>query len=152
MAEVVRRLRNFIDGAFVDASDGPEADIVDPSTGEAIATAPDLRSRGRGRGLRLPPSTAFGAWSRTTPSERQRALLKIADALESRADEFVAVESAEHRQADRADRLRGTAAERGPTAVLRGSRPAARGSARPVNTWPGTRPTSDANRSAWSPR
>ena len=32
-------------------------------------------------------------WADTTPSERQRALLKIADALEKRAQEFVEVES-----------------------------------------------------------
>jgi betaine-aldehyde dehydrogenase len=36
---------------------------------------------------------AFTAWKETTPSERQRALLKIADALEAHADELVAIES-----------------------------------------------------------
>ena len=38
-------------------------------------------------------ASAFESWRDTTPSERQRALLKIADALEARAEEFVAVES-----------------------------------------------------------
>ncbi len=37
-------------------------------------------------------SKAFEDWRDSTPSERQRALLKIADALESRADELVAIE------------------------------------------------------------
>src|SRR5207244_7287684 len=36
---------------------------------------------------------AFPAWRDATPSERSLALLKIADAIESRADEFVAAES-----------------------------------------------------------
>jgi betaine-aldehyde dehydrogenase len=36
---------------------------------------------------------AFGGWRDATPGERSLALLKIADALESRADEFVAAES-----------------------------------------------------------
>src|ERR671930_358411 len=36
---------------------------------------------------------AFESWRETTPSERQRALLRIADALEERADELVEVES-----------------------------------------------------------
>jgi betaine-aldehyde dehydrogenase len=36
---------------------------------------------------------AFVDWRDSTPSERQRALLKIADAIEARADEFVAIES-----------------------------------------------------------
>jgi betaine-aldehyde dehydrogenase len=38
-------------------------------------------------------SAAFEGWRDSTPSERQRALLKIADAIESRAEEFVATES-----------------------------------------------------------
>jgi betaine-aldehyde dehydrogenase len=36
---------------------------------------------------------AFHGWRDTTPAERQLALLKIADAIEARAEEFVAVES-----------------------------------------------------------
>ena len=100
MAEGVRRLCNYIDGAFVDASDGPTADIVDPSTGETFATAPISGAADVDAALAAagPPSRR---WRDTTPAERQRALLKIADALEARADEFVAAESAEHRQADR---------------------------------------------------
>jgi betaine-aldehyde dehydrogenase len=93
MAEGVRRLRNFVDGAFVDASDSPEADVIDPSTGEAIATAPVSGAADIEAAFGA-ASKAFPQWSRTTPSERQKALLKIADALEARAAEFVAVESA----------------------------------------------------------
>jgi len=37
-------------------------------------------------------SSAFEQWRETTPSERARALLRIADALEQRADELVALE------------------------------------------------------------
>jgi betaine-aldehyde dehydrogenase len=36
---------------------------------------------------------AFPGWRDTTPSERQKALLRVADAVEARADELVAVES-----------------------------------------------------------
>jgi len=38
-------------------------------------------------------SAAFEKWRGTTPSERQQALLKFADAIEARADELVAAES-----------------------------------------------------------
>ena len=38
-------------------------------------------------------STAFEVWRDATPSERQRAILKIADAIESRQDELIAIES-----------------------------------------------------------
>ena len=43
---------------------------------------------------------AFESWRDTTPSERQRALLRIADAIEERADELVEIESRQHRQAE----------------------------------------------------
>jgi betaine-aldehyde dehydrogenase len=38
-------------------------------------------------------ATAFESWRRTTPSQRQRYLLAIADALEARAEEIVALEA-----------------------------------------------------------
>ena len=39
-------------------------------------------------------ASAFGEWGRTTPSERQQALLGIADAIEANAEELIAIESA----------------------------------------------------------
>src|SRR6195952_2904538 len=92
MSSGLRALRNFVNGEFADAADGATSEVINPSTGEAYATAPisgaaDLDS------AYSAASSAFESWGNSTPSERQRALLKIADALESRADEFVAVES-----------------------------------------------------------
>ena len=46
-------------------------------------------------------AAAFEGWRDSTPSERQKALIRIADAIESRAEELVAAESREHRQAAR---------------------------------------------------
>jgi betaine-aldehyde dehydrogenase len=37
--------------------------------------------------------TAFESWRDSTPSERQRALLRIADVFEQHSDELVAIES-----------------------------------------------------------
>ena len=46
---------------------------------------------------------AFESWGRTTPAgAAPRALLKIADAIEARAEEIIAVECTRHRQAARA--------------------------------------------------
>jgi betaine-aldehyde dehydrogenase len=56
------------------------------------AAAPASKAEDVDRAMKA-ADAAFGAWGDTTPAERQRALLKIADALESRADEFVRVES-----------------------------------------------------------
>ncbi|MDI2127512.1 gamma-aminobutyraldehyde dehydrogenase [Yinghuangia seranimata] len=87
----LRTLRNFIDGKFVDAADGRTMDVIDPSTGEVYATAP-LSGAADVDAAMSAAATAFETWSETTPSERQRALLKIADAFEARADDLVAAE------------------------------------------------------------
>jgi len=87
----LRELRNFVGGESVDTVDGSSAPVVDPSTGEAFARAP---VSGRGdidRALQV-AAAAFRDWKRTTPSERSLALFRIADAIEGRAEELVAVE------------------------------------------------------------
>ncbi|WP_436777731.1 gamma-aminobutyraldehyde dehydrogenase [Yinghuangia sp. YIM S09857] len=87
----LRTLRNFIDGKFVDAADGRTLDVVDPATGEVYATSPLSRQADIDAAMQA-AANAFESWSETTPSERQLALLKIADAVEKRADELVAAE------------------------------------------------------------
>ena len=85
-------ITNFIGGARAPSADGRTSELIDPSTGEVFATAPvsgpadiDAAYDAAWR--------AFETWRDTTPSERQRALLKIADAFEEHADELVAIES-----------------------------------------------------------
>ena len=89
MSEV---LRNFIDGAQVDALSGKTSDLVDPSTGAVFAQAPLSDGADVDRAMAA-AARAFETWRDTTPSQRQLALLRIADAIEARADEFVAAES-----------------------------------------------------------
>jgi betaine-aldehyde dehydrogenase len=87
-----RTLRNFIGGEFADPADGRRADLVDPSTGEVFGSAPVSSAADIDRACSV-AATAFEAWRDTTPSERQRALLRFADAVEEHADELVALES-----------------------------------------------------------
>ena len=84
--------KNVINGELVDAADGARYDVIDPSTGGVYATAPHSGPEDVDRAFRA-AATAFETWGETTPAERQLALLKIADALEARAAEFVRVES-----------------------------------------------------------
>ncbi len=84
-------VRNFIDGEAVDARDGRTDELVDPATGEAYAVAPRSQPEDVARALAAAADT-FGPWSRRTPSQRSLALLRFADALESRADELVEIE------------------------------------------------------------
>jgi betaine-aldehyde dehydrogenase len=84
-------LRNFVGGKAVDPADGRYADLVDPSTGEAFAAAPVSGPVDVDRAMSA-AAAAFEGWRDTTPGERQLALLRIADAVEARADELVDVE------------------------------------------------------------
>ena len=88
----MRALRNFIGGASVDAHTDARSEVVNPHTGEAFATAPISDAADIDAAYRT-AAEAFETWRDTTPSERQRALLKIADALEAHADELIALES-----------------------------------------------------------
>ena len=85
-------VRNFIDGASVDAQSGSRSDLVDPTTGEVFAQAPVSQAADIDAAYAA-AERAFEVWGNTTPAERQMALLKIADAIESHADELIALES-----------------------------------------------------------
>ena len=85
-------LRNFVGGESVDTADGHRMDLVDPSTGEVFASAPVSSAEDVDRAYRV-AADAFETWRDTTPSERQRALLRLADLVEEHADELVALES-----------------------------------------------------------
>ncbi|MEY9838266.1 gamma-aminobutyraldehyde dehydrogenase [Streptacidiphilus sp. EB103A] len=91
MSELLR-LRNYINGGFADAADGRTTEVVDPTTGAVYATAP-LSAAADVDAAMAAAAAAFEGWRETTPSVRQLALLRIADAVEARAQELVAVES-----------------------------------------------------------
>jgi betaine-aldehyde dehydrogenase len=87
-----RVFQNIINGEVRGSASGAMMDIVNPSTGEVYASAPrsdevdvDLACKAAG--------DAFQTWRWSTPSERQRALLKLADVIEENAEELVAIES-----------------------------------------------------------
>jgi betaine-aldehyde dehydrogenase len=89
---VTRTVLNVIDGKSVAARSERTTDVVNPATGQPYATAP-LSGAEDVDAAFTAASRAFESWRDTTPSERQRALLRIADAIEARGEEFVAVES-----------------------------------------------------------
>ncbi|MEU6079844.1 gamma-aminobutyraldehyde dehydrogenase [Streptomyces sp. NPDC047108] len=92
MTTELRRLRNYIDGEFRDAADGRTTEVVNPATGEVYATAP-LSGSADVDAAMAAAEAAFPAWRDLVPGERQKALLKIADAVEARAEELIAAES-----------------------------------------------------------
>jgi betaine-aldehyde dehydrogenase len=85
-------LRNFINGQWTDMSYDAKAELIDPSTGEAFATAPVSGDEEVDAAFAA-ASEAFGGWRDATPGERSLALLRIADAIEANAEQLVAAES-----------------------------------------------------------
>jgi betaine-aldehyde dehydrogenase len=85
-------LRNFVGGEHVDTTDGRRADLVDPSSGEVFASAPVSGAEDVDRACAA-AAAAFETWRDATPSDRQKALLKLADLVEEHADELVQLES-----------------------------------------------------------
>jgi len=87
----VKAFKNFINGQQVDAADGRTTPVVNPVTGEQYATAP-LSGGADIDAAMGAAATAFESWRDSTPSERSLALFRIADAVEARADELIALE------------------------------------------------------------
>ena len=85
-------LQNFVGGQWTDLSYDKRADLIDPSTGEVFATAP-VSGEAEVEAAVASATDAFPGWRDSTPAERSLALLRIADAIETRADEFVKAES-----------------------------------------------------------
>ena len=87
-----RSFSNFINGEPVGSVEGATYDVIDPSTGEVYGTAPMSGPRDVDQAMTAAQS-AFESWRDTTPSQRQRALLRLADSIEERAEDIVAVET-----------------------------------------------------------
>ena len=87
-----KTFHNIIDGKVQASESGSGMDVINPATGEVYATAPNSDERDVDLACQS-AAKAFETWRWTTPSERQRALLKLADEIEENADELVAVES-----------------------------------------------------------
>jgi 1-pyrroline dehydrogenase len=66
-------------------------DLTDPATGEVFGTSVVAEQSDVDTALES-AAQAFAVWRSSTPAQRQLALLKIADALEARAEEFADLE------------------------------------------------------------
>jgi betaine-aldehyde dehydrogenase len=88
----VEDLRNFIGGRWTDMSYDKKSQVIDPSTGEAYATAP-ISGPEEVDAAFAAAADAFPGWRDATPAERSLALLRIADEIEANAEQLVETES-----------------------------------------------------------
>lgn len=90
-----RRLQNFIGGGYVDAATDSFTEVIDPATAAVIARAPVSAASDVDAAYAAADAAFRTSWGRTTPGERQATLLKLADAIEARADDIVALEASQ---------------------------------------------------------
>lgn len=81
----------LINGQFV-AGEGEIEEVLNPATGEVIARVAEA-SLEQVQAAVAAAQAAFVSWGRTTPKDKATLLLKLADAIESRATEFARIES-----------------------------------------------------------
>jgi betaine-aldehyde dehydrogenase len=89
----VARYQMYIDGRFVDAKSGGTFEVYDPSTEDAIASAPagtaadiDLAARAAARAF-------YDGWKTVTAQERGRILFRLADRVRVRRAELAELET-----------------------------------------------------------
>jgi len=85
-------LQNHIAGSLRDAHGTGTLDLIDPATEEVYGRIPLSDERDLDAAYAA-AAAAFPIWRDKTPAERQLALFRIADAMESRAEEFADLES-----------------------------------------------------------
>jgi aminobutyraldehyde dehydrogenase len=91
MAELTLPTQLLIDGAFV-AGEGEAEKVLNPSTGEQLVALPEASAEQVHKAVSA-AHRAFDSWSESTPMERSRLLLRLADAIESRGEQFARLES-----------------------------------------------------------
>jgi betaine-aldehyde dehydrogenase len=84
----------WIDGKWVDSKGGGVMAVENPATGKQIAEVVDASPEDVNRAVEAAQRAFYdGRWSRLVPSERSKAIWKLADLLEKHAEEIARVES-----------------------------------------------------------
>ena len=89
---IVKTLQNFVNGKKVSATSDKVQDLINPATGEVFAKAPVSNAADVDKAMKA-AAGAFEIWKESTPGERQKAINKIADAIEARSEELIGIES-----------------------------------------------------------
>ena len=83
----------LIDGHLVEAQAGERFDSINPSNGRLLATLPRARDADVDRAVAAARRALEGPWSRFRPADRQRVILKLADLVETNADQLAMLDT-----------------------------------------------------------
>lgn len=86
----IKKLRNYVGGRWTESSSAQSRDIVNPATGEVIATVP-LADSAEVHATVAAAAAAFPAWRRTPPEDRIQPLFKLKVLLEEHVDEIARI-------------------------------------------------------------
>jgi aminomuconate-semialdehyde/2-hydroxymuconate-6-semialdehyde dehydrogenase len=86
------RIKNFINGEFVEPQSGKYLDNLEPATGKPYSLVPDSDSRDVDLAVAA-AEKAFGEWSKKPAAERSKILLRIAELIERDLEKLARAES-----------------------------------------------------------
>ena len=97
--KAIQRTRLLIHGEWVDAADGAEFDVYNPSTGQVFTRVSEAGPEDVNRAVES-SRRAFeeGSWRNMTPLDRSAALWRLGDLLLEHADEIGRVETLDQGQ------------------------------------------------------
>jgi aminomuconate-semialdehyde/2-hydroxymuconate-6-semialdehyde dehydrogenase len=86
------KIRNFINGEFVEPLGGKYLDNIEPATGKPYSQVPDSEARDVELAVTA-AEKAFPSWSKTSTADRSRILLRIADLIDRDLEKLARAES-----------------------------------------------------------
>jgi len=91
----MNRIKNYVNGAWVESSTERFLDIENPGTGELLAQVP-MTTREEVNSAVTSAKSAFEKWKEVPPTERVRYIFKLKNLLEENLDEIAILTTKEH--------------------------------------------------------
>ena len=82
----------YVNGTPAQGTSAGQQTILNPATGEVVETYPEASARDVDAAVAA-AKTAFPQWASAAPADRAAAMLRLANVLRERADEFAAAET-----------------------------------------------------------
>src|SRR5438445_12225271 len=92
MSATKTEYKAFVGGNWVDSASGETMDVINPATGEVVATVPRCSAEDVDRAVAA-AKAAWATWSEKTPKDRSELLHALADVMEEHAEELAQLES-----------------------------------------------------------
>jgi 1-pyrroline dehydrogenase len=92
MSATKTEYKAFVGGDWVDSASGETMDVINPATGEVVASVPRCSAEDVDRAVAA-AAKVLPEWLDRTPKDRSELLFKLADVLEEHAEELAQLES-----------------------------------------------------------